>query len=237
MLKRAVVIHATFLLRLALGGPGSLSAQTLTGPTGLVTVPTAAMQRDGSLTAGLNRVDARFHRYEDHEQAGRDALVQYATIGFLPFVEVGLRLTRVLDVPRQALGDRFVSVRVRLLEERAYTPAVAVGVHDLVGTRIFHAEYAAASKTLDAGPLGEVGVHLGYGGDWLSLPSAGRQFVGAFGGVSVAPRRWVTLLAEHDAERVNAGVRLAAWRLSLLGALHGLEAFSWGIGYTHPLET
>ncbi|HEX2191289.1 MAG TPA: YjbH domain-containing protein [Longimicrobiaceae bacterium] len=213
----------------------SLAAQTLTGPTGLVTVPTAELQPDGAVTAGLNRVDADFHRYDSPERRGHDALVQYATLGFLPFVEVGLRLTRVLDVPRQALGDRFVSVRVRLVEEGAGTPAVALGVHDLVGTRIFHAEYVAASKKLAAGPLGEVGVHLGYGGDWLPLRAEGRQFLGPFGGVSVAPRPWAVLLVEHDAERVNAGLRLLPWRLSFLAALHDLRALSWGIGYTHPL--
>ncbi len=213
-----------------------LPAQTLTGPAGLVTVPTAAMPADGDVAVGLNLVDARHHRYAGEDRVGRDALVQYASVGFLPFVEVGLRLTRVLGLSGQALGDRFVSVRVRLLEERAHVPAVVVGVHDLLGTRIFHAEYVAASKTLAAGPLGDAGLHLGYGGDWLSLPSDGRQFVGVFGGVSLAPHPGVKLLAEHDAERVNAGLRLRVRRLSLLGALHGLEAFSGGLGYTHSLR-
>lgn len=229
---RLVAIPA---LAAALAGT-PLPAQSLTGPTGLVTIPTAPMPADGDVTVGLNLVDARFHRYDSPERKGHDALVQYASVGFLPFVEVGMRLTRVLDVPRQALGDRFVSVRVRLLEERPRVPAVVVGVHDLLGTRIFHAEYVAASKTLAAGPLGDAGLHVGYGGDWLSIPSDGRQFVGLFGGVSLTPRPGVTLLAEHDAERMNAGLRLRVRRLSLLAALLDLDTFSGGLGYTHALK-
>jgi hypothetical protein len=45
----------------------------------------------------------------------------------------------------------------------------------------------------------------------------------------------VTLMAEHDAERVNAGVRLRAGRVTFLGAAHGLDRFSGGISYTHRL--
>jgi hypothetical protein len=232
--------HGRALLAIAallgLQGAGPLPAQSLTGPTGLVTIPTAGMASDGDVTLGMNLVDARYHGYHGEGREAHHAVVQYATVGFLPFVEVGLRLTRVLDLPRQALGDRFVGVRVRLLEERRHAPAVVAGVHDLLGTRIFHAEYVAASKTLAAGPLGDVGLHLGYGGDWLSIPSRGRQFVGLFGGVALTPAPGVTLLAEHDTERVNAGLRLRVGRLSLLGALLDLEAFSGGVGYTHPLK-
>lgn len=210
-------------------------AQSLTGTTGLVTIPTARMADDRSLTVGAHLVDRRYHQspYGD-----RTAVVEFATLGFLPFMEVGLRLTRVLDTPRQGLGDRMVSVRLRLLEEGPYTPAVAAGAHDLVGTRIYHATYVAASKEVAPVPgAGTVGLHLGYGGDWTPLDAEDHQFVGFFGGVSVSPRPWLTLLAEHDAERINAGVRLRLFRrVTLLGALQGRDGLSGGVGYTHPLR-
>lgn len=215
-------------------GAMPVSAQALTGTTGLVTVPTATMPADGAVTVGVTRLDERYHGYAPRQQQGHDAIVQFASVGFLPFVEVGLRLTRVVDLPRQANGDRMVSVRIRMLREGAYAPAVVVGVHDIVGTRYFHAEYVVASKQLVT-PLGAVGLHTGYGGDWSSRRARGRQFVGGFGGISVAPRAWVTLMAEHDAERVNAGVRLRVGRFAVLGAAQGLDRFSGGISYTHRL--
>jgi hypothetical protein len=211
-----------------------LAAQALTGITGLVTVPTAAMPPDGSATVGVHWVDPRYHRspYGDNT-----AVYEFADIAFLPFVEVGLRLTRVLDTPGQALGDRMISVRLRVLEEGARTPAVVVGAHDLVGTRIYHTTYVAASREIDGVPLaGTVGLHAGYGGQWLGIRAKGEQFQGFFGGISVSPRPWISLLAEHDAERVNAGVRLRVWRLNLLGAAYGMDGLSGGISYTHQLK-
>jgi hypothetical protein len=190
------------------------------------------------VTVGANLVDRRYHGYHLIGFDEHPSLIQFARIGFLPFAEVGVRLTRVTGMPRQALGDRMVSVRLRLLEEGARRPAVVVGAHDLVGLRNFHAVYAVGSKEVARLPvLGGVGLHLGYGlGDGLALSAEGRQFVGAFGGVSVAPRPGVELLAEHDAERVNAGVRLHVWRLSFLGAAYGLDGLSGGVSYTHQLK-
>jgi len=214
--------------------PMALSSQALTGTTGLVTIPTAVMPPDGSATIGAHWIDARYHRspYGD-----KTAVYEFADIGFLPFVEVGLRLTRVLDTPGQALGDRMISVRLRVLEEGDRAPAVVVGAHDLVGTRIYHATYVAASKEIAKVPVaGAVGLHAGYGGQWLGIRAKGEQFQGFFGGVSVSPRPWIALLAEHDAERVNAGVRLRVWRLNLLGAAYGMDGLSGGISYTHQLK-
>jgi hypothetical protein len=229
--------HYHFAIVVGLFAVVPLSAQSLTGTTGLVSIPTAEMPADGALAAGVMLLDERYQVHQNPRWRDRAAMTPFASLGFLPFMEVGLRFTRVIGIERQALGDRMVSVRLRMLKEGKHTPAVVLGVHDLVGTRIYHAEYVAASKHVDAGPLlGTVGVHAGYGGDWLSLDASGRQFVGVFGGVSVAPRRWVVLMLEHDAERINAGVRLRVWRFAVLGAAHGLEGVSGGISYTHPLK-
>lgn len=231
MVSRSRIAAAALLL---LGHPGPLAAQSLTGTSGLVSVPTASMPADGTVSLGVNLLDHRYHGYAQEKQQGHDMIVQFASVGFLPFAEVGLRLSRGVDVPQQAIGDRMVSVRLRVLKEGARAPAVVVGVHDIMGTRYFHAEYVAASKHV-ATPLGTVGVHAGYGGDFSSVQARSRQFVGGFGGISVAPRPWLTLMAEHDAERVNAGVRLRVWRMNVLAAAHGLDRFSGGISYTHRL--
>jgi hypothetical protein len=211
-------------------------AQTLTGTSGLITVPTAVIAPDGDLTLGVNRLAREHFEFTGGTFDDRPLLVHYANVGFLPFVEVGLRLTRLVDVPRQALGDRMVNVRVRLLKEGELLPAVAVGAHDIVGTRIYHASYAVATKTVGTA-AGPVGLTVGYGYDVLRLPSRGRQFDGLFGGVSVTPRRWITLLAEYDGEQPNAGVRLRPVQgVALLAALRNLGGLSAGVSYTFALH-
>lgn len=213
-----------------------VGAQTLTGTSGLVTIPTATIAADGDLSTGINRLVRGHYEFTGGTFEDHPLLVQYASVGFPPFVEVGLRLTRVVDVPRQALGDRMVNVGVRLLKEGRHLPAVAVGAHDIIGTRIYHATYAVASKTVHT-RAGAAGLHLGYGHDVLGLQARGRQFDGLFGGISLSPRRWATLMVEFDGERPNAGVRLGPVHgVALLAALQELDGFSGGVSYTFALH-
>jgi len=211
-------------------------AQSLPGTSGLVSIPTATIIADGDMAVGVNVIAPRYHEYVADGFEGAAGIVQFATVGFLPFVEVGLRLTRLDSETPQALGDRMVSVRVRVLKERERRPAIALGAHDVVGTRIFHATYAVASKTIGTA-AGPVGLHLGYGHDVLGLRASGRQFDGLFGGVSLAPRRWLTLMAEYDGERPNAGVRLGPVHgVALLAALQNGDGVSGGVSYTFALH-
>jgi hypothetical protein len=219
--------------------PAPAAAQALTGTTGLVSVPTAQMAPDGTLTVGMGLVDRQFNGYTQEVLHEYRSLVHFVRIGFLPFAEVGLRLSRLKDYDEpQALGDRMVSVRLRVLPERAATPAVVVGAHDIVGTRLFHALYVVGSKEMDSIPgVGSVSAHLGYGGHLQGVTARNYQFQGVFGGIAVAPRRWVVLMAEHDAEAMNAGVRLLPGRgVALLAAVHADGAYSGGISYTHRLN-
>lgn len=221
---------------LAGAGLSSLSAQALPGTSGLVSIPTAAIKADGEMAIGVNVIAPDYHEYVADGFDGEAGIVQFATVGFLPFVEVGLRLTRLTGDRPQGIGDRMVSVRVRVLKEGRHRPALAVGAHDLVGTRIYHATYAVASKTVPS-VAGPVGLHMGYGHDVLGLPAAGRQFDGLFGGVSLAPHRWLTLLAEYDGERPSAGVRLEPVHgVALLAALQNGDGLSGGVSYTFALH-
>jgi hypothetical protein len=212
------------------------TGQALPGTSGLVSIPTAAITADGRMTVGMNLVAPRYHEYYGSRFTENTAQVRFATIGFLPFAEVGLRLTHMSGGTPQGIGDRMVSVRVRLIKEGVYLPAVAFGAHDVLGTRLFHATYAVASRTLRT-PAGPAGVTVGYGYDVLKLRAKGRQFDGVFGGVSLAPHRWITLMAEYDGERPNAGVRLGPVHgLALLAALQNGDGFSGGLSYTFALH-
>jgi hypothetical protein len=115
---------------------------------------------------------------------------------------------------------------------------VVGGPHHLTGTRLFHSLYVVGTKTVDSLPvLGAISATLGYGDDWGNLRAKGRQFQGVFGGIAVAPRPWLALLVEHDARRVNAGVRLRPVQgVALLATLQGMRGLSGGISYTHRMK-
>src|SRR5688500_4447233 len=95
-------------LLLVLSCPPALT-QSLPGTSGLVSIPTAAITADGDIVAGVNVIAPHYHEYYGGAFDAKAAQVQFVTVGFLSFVEVGLRLTRIVDGPPQGIGDRMVS--------------------------------------------------------------------------------------------------------------------------------
>ena len=210
---------------------GSAAAQSVTGTHGLATIPTARMLPDGSLVAGTGFVHRRLTDYKEGEYHYAPL---YVSITYLPFVEIGFRFSRSLDSGQEALGDRMLLVRLRVLEERGLVPAIAVGAHDFLRssesqTAFFNALYVVASKWVPA-PAGIRGVvrgvdaHLGYGTDLLD--ATGHEFVGPFGGVAVpliAEGRLLNgwdVLVEYNGRTLNVGQRIRAFGfLDVLGAV------------------
>src|SRR5882672_4164439 len=155
------------------------------GPTGLINMPDARFNPDGTLQFGVSNARPYF------------GLSANATL--LPWLETNLGVTRISGVPgfssaREGFGqgygaykDKTSGLKVRLLAEDIWWPSVAIGVQDPIGTRIFERQYAAATKT-----LGDTQVTLGYGR---------KQIDGAFGGFRYSPT-WLanwSFVAEYDA--------------------------------------
>ena len=210
-------------------------AQSATGTQGLIMTPTARMHPDGTLIVGHGRVDSR---YSEYDGGLYDYSVSYASVTFLPFMEAGFRFSRKHSGRPEALGDRMLLARVRVLREAQWWPDVAVGAHDFLRssdrqTSNFNALYAVASKSvplperLRAWGLG-VDVHAGYGTDALSASSY--QFVGPFGGVSATAFEggsWIsswTVMAEYDGAVATVGQRVSLFRtVDVLTALQGFR--------------
>ena len=79
-------------------------------------------------------------------------------VAFLPFLELGFRFNRKMGAV-DALGDRMIIVRLQMLTESRYRPALVFGAHDFIRssetlTTKFHALYAVGSKQLPAAILG-----------------------------------------------------------------------------------
>jgi hypothetical protein len=104
------------------------------GGAGLLEMRNARFHADGTLQAGGSlRRQRRF---------------TWVNFQALPWLEATFRLSERLNATtgRGTATDRAFDVKLRLIEEGAWTPAVAVGLQDLIGTGIFGGEYVVASR-------------------------------------------------------------------------------------------
>lgn len=185
---------------------------TTMGQTGLINMPDAQVAEDGTWRLGVSQ----FRPYQ----------TIWTSLTVLPALEFSGRYTAISGMPAATnerwkgygdYKDKAFDVKLRLLSESSWTPAVAIGAHDFLGTRLFSAEYIAATKN-----IGSMELSAGYGTDRLA---------GAFGGVRYRPKwapNW-SLVAEHDA--INYTNDFKAQRSGAAnrpgGLTYGLE-YRWG---------
>jgi membrane-associated phospholipid phosphatase len=173
-----------FLLLALVAARAFAQEPTVTGQTGLISMPDARFAPEGTWRSGFSFL----RPYE----------ALWSNITVFPWFEGSFRFTRIYHVPAFPedrpdtdygdYRDKSFDAKILLLPERGPWPAVALGAQDAAGgTGIFRAAYGVMSKR-----LGEVDITLGYGVDRID---------GAFGGLRWSPRalpRW-SLVAEYDA--------------------------------------
>ncbi len=157
-------------------------AASTTGQSGLINMPDARIAPDGTLRFGYSFADPY--------------VPIWSSVTILPRLEVSGRFTRIMRVPAFPnrpdtdygdFKDKSVDGKFVLFEESERWPQFSLGVQDVIGTKIFPAYYAVASKR-----FGDVDFTLGYGG---------RRIDGLFGGVRYRPKgleNWA-FVAEYDA--------------------------------------
>jgi len=228
------VISIFFILIIAEG-----YSQTLTGTSGLISIPTAETLPDGEIALGVNYINKKFVKNLEGKYSAAD---YFATVSFLPFLEVSLNVTRYLDFPSgQALGDRTPSVRVKLFNENKFVPSILVGAHDFMETgnngtnKLLNALYIVTSKHFEVKSQDNIaGVHLGYGTDWIKANA--HHFVGIFGGVSFEHKKFLRGMIEYDAEIFNCGAEITLFNhVKILAGLMHFDTFSGGICYKTQL--
>ena len=124
------------------------------GGAGLIEMPNARLRPDGTLEAA-----AAIRNQRDFYTLSLQAL---------PWLQAVFRVADRLNatIGRGDTTDRSFDLRIRLWEENAFLPALAVGLQDLAGTGIYSGEYLVASRR-----IGPVDLTLGMG--WGRLGSAG----------------------------------------------------------------
>ena len=146
------------------------------GGTGLLEIPTARVLEDGTLRAGY--AEARPFKWFN------------IAMGIFPGLEADFRLTEITGTQTR-LGDQYgnnkdkaLDLKYQLFPESRVLPAIAFGIQDFHGTRLFPSEYVVANRQIY--PLDFT---LGYGT---------KRLEGFFGGIEWAISDRIQLFAEYS---------------------------------------
>lgn len=218
------------ILMMLLGAAGGFAAdEPFTAPanwggTGLMEIPTARVIRENSYRIGFSQVEP--YRY------------YYGAISPLKGLEIDGRLTETLvsiDQPGtnwEGYGnykDKAVDVKYQMVEEGKYSPALAIGIMDPHGTRLYASQYIVASKqlypfdfTLGLGngrfgrrPLPAQGEGISI--EMLSDPRGWRADTQFFGGIQFVPSDRYAFMVEYSPIRYHEETRDPALRGGYFG--------------------
>jgi hypothetical protein len=179
LLGRSICRQFMVVILLAAVLEPAAAEPSTTGQTGLINMPDARIEADGTLRLGVSYF--------------RPYLPVWASVTLLPRLETSFRYTTIRDLPSnlgQGFGDfkdKAFDTKLLLLREDRWWPNLAIGKQDVFGTELFSSEYAVLSKR-----FGHSDYTLGYGTDRID---------GLFGGVRYRPA-WAgkfALVAEYDA--------------------------------------
>jgi len=168
----------------ALAGDRPFSNSTNWGGTGLIEMPNARILEDGVLRFGVSQVEP--HRFYS------------GSMGVLPRVEFGGWVTETRNVTvSEVYGnhkDKAFSVKLQVIKESKYLPAISIGANDFHGTRLFASEYLAISRK-----IAPFDITLGIGSKRYSGGSNlfGIDDIGAFGGIEWNISNRFNFIAEY----------------------------------------
>ena len=223
-----------------------LSAQYAMGTTGLLNIPSADMQADGTFMGGGNFLPEQMMPDGWDYSTGN----YFLNMTFLTFVEVAYRCTLFrgeYKAGNRWQQDRSVSVRLRPIKERKWWPSVVVGSNDVFttnqlnlfkdpgGTRYFSSVFLVTTKHLRWGRNPESHFHdlsFTFGGHIPFRKESSRK--GVFGGITYSPSylREAVLMVEFDSEKVNWGMAICLFHhLSFHVFCCNIEAVSAGLRY------
>jgi len=229
-----LIIKVIFCLLISIS---PLYSQSLTGLSGLFNIPSGDIIEDGRINVGFNFLERNHLKYAGGQ---KDVISPFISIGFLPFMEISVRITRQLNYQGEShVMDRMFSAKLKFIDEGNYTPTVTLGLHNPYstdpGAKHFTSTYLAFSKNFYFNSiLDRIHFTVGYGSDIIK--AADYQFIGLFGGVSLSFFDVIELIGEYDAERFNTGLRLTLFNhIKFLGGFIGFKHFSGGAAFSWVL--
>lgn len=216
-------------------------SQSLTGTTGLLRIPTANLAKDKTVILGASFLNKQLLAYSNYQY---DAIAGYATIGFLPFLEISIRYTRKIDMPSleyktREFADRMPSFRLRLLKEKKNQPALAIGSGDFItsvkgsGPHYFASYYAVITKNLFANTK-KPALELTVGYAFKIGNARYYDMRGVFGGARIyhPNYQWFSAMIDFDSRYWNMGIRLFLFKhLQIMPVLRNGNIIEGNIAY------
>ncbi len=224
-----------FVLILLFCIDSKIECQSLSGFSGYFNIPSADLSKDKSFKFGYNQLNQKANFYQGKYRLD----VGYVNIGYLPILEVGIRITRPRDfkTEKKTTWDRMIALRSQMLKEKKYFPAVVIGFQGFYtstqSASFFNSTYLVMTKNFPIKNIFKnIGLTLGFGSD--IIPATTYQYIGLFGGVKITPHhiKWLDLMVDYDAKYWNAGTRITILNhFNMLAGLECLKYFSWGVSY------
>ena len=196
-------------------------AQLTNGVTGLLHMPSADMQRDGTLMIGGNFLDK--HNLPSQWWWGHDTFNYFVNVTFLDRLELAYVCTLVKGKPENSFWpevtwgkfvnqDRHFAARFQVFKEGEWW------------------KHMPATKHFDV-RVGELGVHAA----WLYNRRTDYPLNGPAVGVNFKPafHKELNLIAEYDSKTVNVGFTYSMWsdHFNLLFELQDGKYVSAGLVY------
>lgn len=221
-----------------------LRAQSTLGVTGLLNSPNAVMTKEGTVKIGGNFLNTNM----TPDTWDYNTFNFFLNVTLFSFFEAALTNT-AFDLWNQGKFtnvDRSVSLKFRLLKERKYFPAIAIGSNDVLtsntnnyfspdgGNKYFGTHYLALSKHFNI-----YGYKLGLHGAYNILSSKHQNINSPIsGGISFSPAFFnkMNLIAEYDTRDFNIGGNILIFKyLYLQLFFQDLKYLSFGAHAQIPL--
>lgn len=215
-------------------------SQATLGNTGLLNIPTAEMQEDGTFMFGANYLPEALTPERWDYNTGN----YFLNLTFLPFLEISYRMTLFLedDDPDNPIRnqDRSVSVRLSAFKEGNIRPALVVGGNDIDisykgENQFFSTFYLVSTKNIEFSRQ-RIATTLGYAHQLKDYTN----FSGFFGGISFQPLNNlpVLVMAEYDTHAINAGVSATLFKhLYLYGMAYDMKYLAGGFRFIIYLKS
>jgi len=240
MLRRLTILSVCTLSLIA------VKAQYTMGVSGLLHVPSADMQADGTFMAGANYLPTPLTPANWNYNTGN----YFLNLTFLPFAEVAYRCTLLRGLyagHNKYQQDRSVSLRLRLWKENKYLPSIVAGSNDTFTTNQLNPFEEVSSNRFFASVFAVATKHIPINGHDLSLSCGafipmreGANQKGLFAGLSYRPAflQPLSLMVEYDTNGINAGATaLLFHHCSVYLFAYDLKNHTGGIRYEFTLIT
>ncbi|WP_036787953.1 YjbH domain-containing protein [Phocaeicola abscessus] len=234
------------------------NAQLTNGVTGLLHMPNAEMQEDGTVMIGGNFLNKK--NLPNNQIWYYNSYNYFANITFLKRIEISYICTLLKGIPGSSYWpkqtwdkfvnqDRHFAARIQAVREGEfwpYLPSIVLGISDpttgsgdgnYIKSKVsgkkngyFNCWYIAATKHFDI-PYGNLGVHLAY----LYNRRTDYPLNGPAIGVNFKPDmcKDLNVILEYDAKTINFGAIYSLWHdhFNLLAEMQKGKYFSGGIAF------